>query len=167
MKVTIGGESLSAVYDRAHRLRPEEYIYIQELTMNITELFRPGMTNEAAFEVKEEHSALQLGSGSLRVLATPMMIRFMELISHELIAQNLPGAYSSVGVHVDVRHLAPTPINKIVRFRCEILEVKEPGIKFSVNAWDEVEKIGEGQHKRVIIEVDRFFSRVEAKMNLS
>jgi len=77
----------------------------------------------------------------------------------------VPAGYSSVGVHVDVRHLAPTPINKSVRVRCEIFEVKGRGIKFSVTAWDEVEKIGEGQHKRVIIEVDRFFSRVEAKMN--
>ena len=135
--------------------------------MNITEFFKPGMTSEATFEVKEEHSALQLGSGSMRVLATPMMIRFMELISHRLLAQHLPEGYSSVGVHVDVRHLAPTPINKTVRVRCEILEVKERGIKFSVTAWDEIEKIGAGHHKRVIIEVDRFFSRVEAKRNSS
>ena len=135
--------------------------------MNITELFEPGMASEAAFEVKEEHSALQLGSGSLRVLATPMMIRFMELVSHQLLAQKLPEGYSSVGVHVDVRHLAPTPVNKTVRVRCEILEVKEPGIKFFVSAWDDVEKVGQGQHKRVIIEVDRFFSRVEAKSNLN
>ena len=135
--------------------------------MNIIELFKPGMTSEATFEVKEEHSALQLGSGSMRVLATPMMIRFMELISHRLLAQHLPEGYSSVGVLVDVRHLAPTPINKTVRVRCEILEVKERGIKFSVTAWDEIEKIGAGYHKRVIIEVERFFSRVEAKRNSS
>ena len=135
--------------------------------MDITKLFEPGMNEEAVFEVKEEHSALQLGSGSMRVLATPTMIRFMELLSHQLLAQYLPEGYSSVGVHVDVRHLAPTPINKSVRVRCEILEVKGHRIKFSVSAWDEVEQVGAGQHKRVIIEVDRFFSRVEAKMNSS
>lgn len=164
MKGTIGGESLSTAQPGAS-IAPGKHNFIQELTMDIAELFKPGMTNEAAFEVKEEHSALQLGSGSLRVLATPMMIRFMELLSHKLLAENLPAGYSSVGVHVDVRHLAPTPINKSVRVRCEILEVKGRRIKFSVTAWDEIEKIGEGQHKRVIIEVDRFFSRVEAKMN--
>ena len=102
--------------------------------MDITELFEPGMKEEAVFEVKEEHSALQLGSGSMRVLATPMMIRFMELLSYQLLAQYLPEGYSSVGVHVDVRHMAPTPINKTVLVRCEIIQVKKRSIIFSVSA---------------------------------
>ena len=134
--------------------------------MDIKELFEPGMTREAPFDVKEEHSALQLGSGSMRVLATPMMIRFMELLSHQLLAEYLPDGYSSVGVHVDVRHLAPTPVNKTVRVRCEVIEVKKRSINFSVSAWDDIEQIGEGQHKRVVIEVDSFFSRVQAKSDL-
>lgn len=132
--------------------------------MDIYELFKPGMTKELKFEVLEEHSALQLGSGSLRVLATPMMIRFMELVSHTLLAEHLPDGYSSVGFHVDVRHLAPTPIHKTVRVRSQILEVEENRILFAVSAWDELEKIGDGQHKRVIIKVNRFLKKVESKI---
>ena len=119
---------------------------------------------ENNFEVTEEHSALQLGSGPIKVLATPMMIRFMELTSHQLLDQHLPEGLSSVGFHVDVRHLAPTPINSVVRVRCEIMELKDTRVKFSVAAWDDSDKVGDGTHQRAIIDLKRFQKRVESKI---
>lgn len=131
--------------------------------MELTEHFQPGMYRETIFDVTEEHSAIQLGSGSMRVLATPMMIRFMEITSHRLLEQRLPDGLSSVGIHVDVRHQAPTPINNKVRVRSEILELNESRVLFSVTAWDDLEQVGTGFHQRVIIDLARFMKRVEAK----
>lgn len=121
------------------------------------------MYREIVFEVTEEHSAIQLGSGSLRVLATPMMIRFMEITSHRLLEGYLPEGFSSVGVHINVRHQAPTPINNPVKVRAEILELNQSRVLFSVRAWDDLEQVGEGLHQRVVIDLDRFMKRVEVK----
>lgn len=121
------------------------------------------MYREIVFEVTEEHSAIQLGSGSLRVLATPMMIRFMEITSHRLLEGYLPEGFSSVGVHIDVRHQAPTPINNPVKVRAEILELNQSRVLFSVRAWDDLEQVGEGLHQRVVIDLARFMKRVEVK----
>ena len=68
-----------------------------------------------------------------------------------------------MGVHVDVHHLAPTPLGSTVRVQCEVLEVDGPKVNFSVQAWDAVEQVGEGKHQRVVINEERFLNRVNAK----
>jgi len=132
--------------------------------MDIAVLIKAGMTREDNFEISLENSAIHLGSGSARVLATPWMIAFMERVSHRLLACCLPEGYSSVGTHVDVRHLAPTPVGGMVRIRAEVLAVDGNRVDFSIEAWDNLEKIGEGKHERVVIEEARFWKRVEKKM---
>jgi len=131
--------------------------------MEITQLFHPGLAREDAFRVEEEHSAIHVGSGSLRVLATPWMITFMERTARLLLAEQLPPGYSSVGVHVYVRHLAPTPVGSSVRARAEIQSMDGLKVHFAVQAWDGEEKIGEGTHQRVVIDEGRFLRRVAAK----
>jgi len=110
-----------------------------------------------------ENSAIHLGSGSSRVLATPWMIAFMERVSHRLLTCCLPEGYSSVGTHLDVRHLAPTPVGATIRVRAEVLSVDGIKVYFSIEAWDSLEKIGEGKHERVVIDEARFLRRVEKK----
>ncbi len=131
--------------------------------MDPKEIFHPGMTLEKTFVVQEEHLATHLGSGSLRVLATPAMIALMEALSHHLLAQSLPEGFSSVGVHVDVRHLAPTPVSSTIRVKTEVTEVGDNRVVFNVQAWDEREQIGSGLHERVVIDHARFLRRVAAK----
>jgi predicted thioesterase len=121
------------------------------------------MTLEKTIVVEEQHLAGHLGSGSLRVLATPAMIAFMEGVSHQLLAQYLPEGYSSVGAHVDVYHLAPTPLGATVRVRSEVALVEGIRVQFNVEAWDEREQIGRGLHERVVIDHARFLRRVSAK----
>ena len=133
--------------------------------MEWDEKIRVGMREEQHFVVEEQHTAGHVGSGSLRVLATPSMIGFMEHAARDLLERNLPEGSSSVGVWVDVRHLAATPVGGQVRAMCEITEVDGRRINLSVEAWDEVEKIGEGRHQRVIIDVARFLQRLEAKIS--
>jgi len=131
--------------------------------MDLSALIKPGMSLETTFQVEAQHSAAQIGSGSLRVLATPIMIAFMESTSHRLLAQRLPAGYSSVGMLVNVRHLAPTLLGSSVRVLSEVLEVDGLRVTFSVQAWDQSEQIGDGQHQRMVIDEARFLRRVEAK----
>jgi len=131
--------------------------------MELSELIQPGMTREDSFPIGIENSAIHLGSGSSRVLATPWMIAFMERVSHRLLTCCLPEGYSSVGTHLDVRHLAPTPVGATIRVRAEVLQLDGIRVIFAVEAWDELEKIGEGRHERVVIEEARFLRRVEKK----
>lgn len=131
--------------------------------MDIHELIKPGMVNDAAFLVEEQHLAQHIGSGSLRVLATPAMIAFMERVSHQLIAKAVPEDYSSVGVLVNVRHLAPTPLGSRVRIKSEVVSVEGFQVTFHVEAWDEREQIGSGIHQRAVIEHERFLRRVAKK----
>jgi predicted thioesterase len=131
--------------------------------MDLEKLFSVGMTREENFQVVEEHAAAHVGSGGSRVLATPWMIAFMERVAFRLLEEHLPEGESSVGVLVDVRHLAPTPVGKSVRVTAEISELKGSKVRFVLQAWDQVEKVGEGNHHRVVINEARFLRRVEAK----
>ena len=132
--------------------------------MEMIDLFHPGMIREDNFPVTMENSAIHLGSGSSRVLATPWMIAFMERVSHRLLTCCLPEGYSSVGTHLDVYHLAPTPVGSTIRVKAEVLSVDGNRIQFKIDAWDNLEKIGEGTHERVVIDEARFLRRVEKKI---
>ncbi len=131
--------------------------------MDLTEFIQPGMVSEESFQVQEQNLAQHLGSGSLRVLATPAMIAFMEGASHRLLARHIPEGSSSVGVLVNVRHLAPTPFGSTVRVRTEVTGIDGLQVSFKVQAWDEREQIGEGEHLRVVVDHARFLKRVAAK----
>lgn len=131
--------------------------------MQLTDLFHPGMTNSETFVVEEAQLAPHVGSGALRVLATPWLIARMEGVSHRLLAKHLPEGYSSVGIHVDMRHLAPTPLGDTVRVESKVLSIDEWTVAFEVCAWDSREQIGECKHERFVIDVARFLKRVEAK----
>lgn len=131
--------------------------------MEFGECITVGMKHEVAFQVDEQYTAFHIGSGELRVLATPSMIGFMERTSHQLLTRCLPEGYSSVGAQVDIRHLAPTPMGWTVRVTSEVLEVDGRKVTLAVEAWDDQEKVGEGRHQRVVIDLNRFLSRVEAK----
>jgi len=131
--------------------------------MEVSDFIQPGIAREESFPVEEEHTAIHVGSGSLRVLATPWMIAFMERNARRLLGERLPAGYSSVGSHVDVGHLAPTPVGGRVRVRAEVLAVDGWKVEFLIQAWDEQELIGEGRHQREVIEEERFLRRVARK----
>jgi fluoroacetyl-CoA thioesterase len=122
-----------------------------------------GLTREETFTVEEQHAAAHVGSGGSRVLATPWMIAFMERVSYRLLAEHLGEGESSVGVLVNIRHLAPTPVGASVRVKAEVERLENSQVTFTVDAWDQAEKIGAGSHKRAVIDEDRFLRRVAAK----
>ena len=131
--------------------------------MILSDLITPGMVREETFLVEEQHTAYHIGSGDEKVLGTPWMISFMERVSNRLVAAQLPEGQLSVGVHVDVRHLAATPVDVEIRVRAEVLEVLKNRVKLSIEAWDSQDKIGEGTHLRAVVDKMRFMTGVLAK----
>jgi len=123
----------------------------------------PGLTHEKQITVEEKHTAQHLGSGGVPVFATPMMILLMEETSRGVVEPLLPEGQLTVGSHLDVRHLAPTPVGMKVTIRSELLVVEGRKLAFRVEAYDEREKVGEGMHERFIIDLERFKQRVEQK----
>jgi fluoroacetyl-CoA thioesterase len=126
----------------------------------------PGLVGEIEMVVHEENTARHLGSGNVAVLATPEMVRLMEKAAVAAVDHLLPDGYRTVGVEVDIRHLAATPVGMRVRAQAELTAVEGRKLTFRVEAFDEVEKIGEGEHKRVVIDLKRFKERVGSKRGM-
>lgn len=126
----------------------------------------PGLKNEIVYIVAEKDTAAVYGSGLAPVLSTPHLIALMENTAQTSLTPHLTAGQSSVGVHIDVRHLAATPVGMEVRIRSEVIDVAWPRVRFSVEAWDAVEKVGEGEHERFIIDSTRFMARVAKKQGV-
>ena len=123
-----------------------------------------GMKGEAASFVEREDTALEVGSGSLLVYATPCMVALMEGAACIAIADALPEDKTSVGTELTISHISATPVGMEVRAEAEVTEVAGNMITFTVTAYDEAGKIGEGTHKRAVISTQRFLDKTYAKM---
>jgi fluoroacetyl-CoA thioesterase len=104
-----------------------------------------------------------LGMEAGRVLSTPHLIGYLEMTARNLIKEHQAPGWDSVGTHVDLKHLAATPIGMAVRLCAEVISSGDRRVTCRVEAYDEREKIAEGTHERVLVDVARFAARVEAK----
>jgi len=104
-----------------------------------------------------------MGNESARVLSTPHLIGYLELTCRNTVKNLLDTGYDTVGTHVDIKHLAATPIGLHVKFLAEVIAVEDRRIVFRVEASDEKEKVAEGTHERFIVNVARFGERLQAK----
>lgn len=129
--------------------------------MNIN--LKPGMAAQVEKVVSEEDTAVRFGSGGVRVFATPMMIALMENAALNAVDPYLGEGHATVGVSLDVKHMAATPVGMRVTANAELLEIVGKKLTFKVEAYDEQEKIGEGIHVRYIIDVSKFIERTEKK----
>ena len=123
-----------------------------------------GMKGEAATLVEREDTAAEVGSGSLLVYATPCMVALMEGAACEAIAQGLNENEASVGISLDIAHLSATPVGLEVRAEAEVTAVEGKIITFALTAYDEAGKIGEGTHKRCIVNSQKFLDRTYSKL---
>ena len=124
---------------------------------------KPGLMGESAQLVTEGLTAGAFGSGLVPALATPAMIALMENASVNAIQESLQVGETSVGVEVNVKHLAATPVGMRVRARAEVCLVDERRVTFQVEAWDDRERIGEGTHVRAIVDEARFKEKLAGK----
>lgn len=123
----------------------------------------PGLIGESQTVVTEDNTAKHLGSGNVKVFATPEMVRLMEQAGVAAVDHLLPEGQRTVGVAVDVKHLAATPLGMTVTAHVELVAVEGRRLTFRVEAFDEVEKVGEGTHQRYVIDVARFQQRMVEK----
>ena len=123
----------------------------------------PGLTGEVEKRVAEDDTAARWGSGLVPVFGTPSLVGLMENAAVEALKGHLAAERTSVGGHMDVRHLAPTPVGLHVRARAELVEVDGQRLVFAIEAWDDAERIGEASHTRFVIAQQRFVERAESK----
>src|SRR5215218_5959022 len=119
-----------------------------------------GLTGSAELVVGEEHTAPRVGSGRVHVLATPVMINIMEAAALAAIEHLLPDGHQSLGTHLDVGHYAATPVGMRLHATAEVTKIEGRKIEFRVEAHDDNERVGDGTHVRVVVNVDRFDQRV-------
>ena len=123
-----------------------------------------GLKGRAETEVNESNTALTMGSGDLRVFATPCMVALMEKSAAGSIAPLLDEGQSSVGTKVEITHDAATPVGMKVWAESEVVAVEGRKVTFKVEAFDEAGKIGGGTHERFIIAAEKFVSKVYDKL---
>jgi fluoroacetyl-CoA thioesterase len=125
---------------------------------------KTGLTGTAELVVGIEHTAPSIGSGLVPVLATPVMINVIEAAALAAVEHLLPAGHQSLGIHLDIRHFAATPIGMRVRATAELIAVNGRTLSFRIEARDEREPIGDGSHQRVVVNVARFDERVQKKL---
>ena len=126
-----------------------------------------GLHGSASLVVGDEHTAPSIGSGKVRVLATPVMINLIEAAALAAVEHLLPAGYQSLGTHLDVRHIAATPVGMRVTATAEVTRVEGRTVDFRVEAHDEKDLIGDGSHQRVVVNVAKFDQRVQRKLQNS
>lgn len=122
-----------------------------------------GSRGKSETTVTVTNTAKALGSGTLEVLATPMMVALME--NAAIKALQLSDEQTSVGTCLDIKHIAATPVGMKVWAEAEIIEADGRRLVFNIEAYDEKEKIGEGRHERFIVSSERFITKTNSKLD--
>jgi len=120
-----------------------------------------GMKETLVWEVTEK---LTTTRGEYKVFSTPSMCLFAEMAAAQLVAPHLKPGQDQVGLSVNIRHMAPTPIGKTVRAEVDLTAVDRRKLTFLINIYDDVEQVGEVMHERFIIDVDKYTERLKKKI---
>lgn len=128
--------------------------------MSVLENVKVGMTGEASVVVAPDHTVGHFVPNMPMVFATPMMILLMERAAGATIAPHLPDGYVSVGTEVNIRHLAATPVGHTVHAVARVTAIKGRSVMFAVEAWDGERKIGDGSHRRGVVNAAEFERRL-------
>lgn len=115
-------------------------------------------------KVTNSMTAKSMGSGTLDVLATPAMIALIEETAWKSVANELEPGQGTVGISLNVEHLAPTPLGMNVRCEATLVGVDGRKLTFEVAAYDESGLIGKGTHERFIINESKFQAKANGKL---
>lgn len=124
-----------------------------------------GAKGKTETTVTEEMTALSVGSGEARVLATPIIAALMEKAAQDSVKPCLEEGKTTVGTMLSIRHLSATPVGMRAWAESEVTAVSENGkmITFALKAFDERGLIGEGTHERAVVHLQRFQEKTDAK----
>ena len=125
---------------------------------------KPGLEGYAETLVEAADTALEVGSGALRVYATPCLAALMEGAACECLEGLLPEDQTSVGISLDLRHTAATPVGMTVSARAVLTAVEGKKLTFEITAADEAGEIGTATHQRVVVNTERFLQKAYDKL---
>lgn len=125
---------------------------------------RCGLHGATEIMVGTRDTAPHVGSGKIKVLATPVLVMLLEEAALNAVEGLLPAGHQTVGTRLDVSHTAATPVGMRVQASAEVIRVEGRKLTFRVWADDELERIGEGTHERIIVNVERFDVRTQDKV---
>jgi fluoroacetyl-CoA thioesterase len=120
-----------------------------------------GMKDRLEWEVTER---LTTARGEFKVFSTPSMCQFAEMASHKLVAPHLRPGEGQVGVMVNIRHMAATPMGKMVRAEVELTAIDRRKLTFHVCIFDDVEQVGDVTHERFVIDIGKYTERLRKKI---
>lgn len=123
-------------------------------------MLKKGLSYTCTKRVEEHHLAVNMGSGDLRVFATPAMMALMEEAAMRAVAPYLPEGTTTVGGHIASSHVKPTAHGRTVKATAELVAVDGKKLKFVVSASDDEGFIGEGEHLRFIVDREKFMGRL-------
>ena len=126
-------------------------------------MLETGIKGHGEIIVTDPLTARVFGSGELDVYATPAMIALVEETALKSVAGRLEPGQGTVGTRVDIAHLAATPLGMKVRCETELIEIDRRKLTFSVQVYDEEDKIGEGTHERFVIDNEKFLKKAKEK----
>jgi fluoroacetyl-CoA thioesterase len=121
-----------------------------------------GMKDRLEWQVTER---LTTRRGEFKVFSTPSMCMFAEMAAHKLVAPHLEPEQGQVGLTVNIRHMAPTPIGKMVRAEVELTAIDRRKLTFHVKIYDDIEQVGDVTHERFIVDTDKYTERLRKKIS--
>ena len=125
---------------------------------------KPGLEGYAETVVEAADTALEVGSGDLRVYATPCLAAMMEGAACACLEGLLPEDQTSVGISLDLRHTAATPVGMAVSAKAVLTAVEGKKLRFEITASDEAGEIGTATHERVLVNIERFLQKTYEKL---
>jgi fluoroacetyl-CoA thioesterase len=127
---------------------------------------RIGEVGELAISTDMKHAVEFHGDGMPAVVSTPNIIQFLERTARHTLTPHLDADERSVGLEIDIRHLAPTPVGQTIHCRAQVIAVEDRKVTFQIEARDQHEVIVRGLHKRAVIRTESFSRRVKSKGGL-
>ncbi len=123
----------------------------------------PGLMGKSEMVVKERDLVSRLGGVPVHVLSTPRLIQLLEAAAIDAIREFVRPGQMSLGTLVKVRHLSPTPLGMKVIAHAILKEIDQKRLCFWVDAHDELEKVAEGEHERVLVSREKFLQKIVGK----
>ena len=124
---------------------------------------KPGLAGQAQTTVTEANTAIKVGSGSVPVFATPMLVALMETAAINSIDSLLAEGMTTVGTKIEISHTAATPVGMSVTAHARLVEADRKRLVFEVSAEDGSGEIGKGRHERFVVDLDKFISKAKEK----
>lgn len=126
-------------------------------------MLKEGIKGTEELTVTEELTAAAMGSGELKVFATPAMVALVEKAAWRSVAAELEGDQGTVGIQMELEHVAPTPVGAKVRCETTLTQVDGRKLTFGFEVYDECSLIGKGTHQRFIIKNEKFQQKADSR----